>query len=127
MQLNVAEKLIQDHLVSGEMKTGETIGLNIDQTLTQDATGTLVMLELEAMQIDKVSTEVSAQYVDHNLIQDDYRNPDDHNFLRSASNPSKSVSKIFLIRSICERASSILSSYTDLIFSDPCLSVPIFD
>lgn len=86
MQLNVAQKLIQDHLVSGEMKTGETIGLNIDQTLTQDATGTLVMLELEAMQIDKVSTEVSAQYVDHNLIQDDYRNPDDHNFLRSASN-----------------------------------------
>lgn len=86
MQLNIAQKLIQDHLVSGEMKTGETIGLNIDQTLTQDATGTLVMLELEAMEIDKVSTEVSAQYVDHNLIQDDYRNPDDHNFLRSASN-----------------------------------------
>lgn len=86
MKLNVAEKLIRDHLVSGEMKTGESIGLNIDQTLTQDATGTLVMLELEAMKIDKVSTEVSAQYVDHNLIQDDYRNPDDHNFLRSASN-----------------------------------------
>ena len=86
MQQNIAQKLIQDHLVSGEIKTGETIGLKIDQTLTQDATGTLVMLELEAMEIDKVSTEVSAQYVDHNLIQDDYRNPDDHNFLRSASN-----------------------------------------
>lgn len=85
MQLNVAQKLIQDHLVSGEMSPGEEIGLRIDQTLTQDATGTMVMLELEAMNIDKVKTEVSAQYVDHNLIQDDYRNPDDHIFLRSAA------------------------------------------
>lgn len=85
MPLNVAQKLIQDHLVSGEMKPGEEIGLKIDQTLTQDATGTMVMLELEAMGIDKVKTEVSAQYVDHNLIQDDHRNPDDHLFLRSAA------------------------------------------
>ncbi|AKG73505.1 aconitate hydratase [Salinicoccus halodurans] len=85
MQLNVAQKLIQDHLVSGEMTPGEEIGLRIDQTLTQDATGTMVMLELEAMGIDEVKTEVSAQYVDHNLIQDDYRNPDDHIFLRSAA------------------------------------------
>ncbi len=85
MQMNVAQKLIQDHLVSGEMTPGEEIGLKIDQTLTQDATGTMVMLELEAMGIDEVKTEVSAQYVDHNLIQDDYRNPDDHIFLRSAA------------------------------------------
>ncbi|WP_031548070.1 aconitate hydratase [Salinicoccus luteus] len=85
MPLNVAQKLIQDHLVSGEMIPGEEIGLKIDQTLTQDATGTMVMLELEAMGIDKVKTEVSAQYVDHNLIQDDHRNPDDHLFLRSAA------------------------------------------
>lgn len=85
MQRNVAQKLIQDHLLSGEMRAGEEIGLRIDQTLTQDATGTMVMLELEAMGIDKVKTEVSAQYVDHNLIQEDFRNADDHLFLRSAA------------------------------------------
>ncbi|TVT28951.1 aconitate hydratase [Salinicoccus cyprini] len=85
MPLNVTQKLIQEHLVSGEMTPGEEIGLKIDQTLTQDATGTMVMLELEAMEIDKVKTEVSAQYVDHNLIQNDHRNPDDHLFLRSAA------------------------------------------
>ena len=85
MQLNVAQKLIKDHLVSGEMTPGSEIGLKIDQTLTQDATGTMVMLELEAMNLDRVKTEVSAQYVDHNLIQDDHRNPDDHIFLRSAA------------------------------------------
>lgn len=85
MQLNAAQKLIQDHLLSGEMKAGEEIGIKIDQTLTQDATGTMVMLELEAMGIDQVKTEASAQYVDHNLIQEDYRNADDHLFLRSAA------------------------------------------
>jgi predicted aconitate hydratase len=81
---NVATKLIESHLVSGKMKAGEEIGLGIDQTLTQDATGTLVMLELEAMGLDQVKTELSAQYVDHNLLQTDHRNPDDHVFLRSA-------------------------------------------
>ncbi|SFR42025.1 aconitase [Marinobacter daqiaonensis] len=81
---NVAQKLIESHLVSGKMEAGEEIGLRIDQTLTQDATGTLVMLELEAMGLDQVETELSAQYVDHNLLQTDNRNPDDHLFLRSA-------------------------------------------
>ena len=81
---NVAQKLIAAHLVDGEMKPGSEIGLKIDQTLTQDATGTLVMLELEAMDLDYVKTEVSAQYVDHNLLQTDERNPDDHLFLLSA-------------------------------------------
>lgn len=85
MKLNVAQKLIQSHLVSGEMITGQEIGLKIDQTLTQDATGTMVMLELEAMGLDRAKTEVSCQYVDHNLIQDDHRNADDHIFLRSAA------------------------------------------
>ncbi len=84
--LNVTQKLIQNHLTSGEMVPGKEIGLKIDQTLTQDATGTMVMLELEAMGLDQAKTEASAQYVDHNLIQDDYRNPDDHLFLRSAAN-----------------------------------------
>ena len=81
---NVARKVIADHLVEGGMSPGEGIGLRIDQTLTQDATGTLVMLELEAMGLDRVRTEVSTQYVDHNLIQEDHKNPDDHLFLRSA-------------------------------------------
>ncbi|WP_252315807.1 aconitate hydratase [Sinobaca sp. H24] len=85
MGKNVTQKLIGDHLISGDMKQGEEIGLKIDQTLTQDATGTLVMLELEAMGIERVKTEVSAQYVDHNLIQEDYKNPDDHLFLQSAA------------------------------------------
>ncbi|GGI04283.1 aconitate hydratase [Egicoccus halophilus] len=82
---NVARKVIADHLVEGEMTPGTPIGLRIDQTLTQDATGTLVMLELEAMGLDRVRTEVSVQYVDHNLIQEDHKNPDDHLFLRSAA------------------------------------------
>jgi aconitate hydratase len=85
MAMNVARKLISDHLVDGEMNPGEEIAIRIDQTLTQDATGTLVMLELEAMKLDRVKTELSAQYVDHNLIQEDYKNPDDHLFLQSAS------------------------------------------
>jgi len=84
MNLNVAQKLIQSHLLHGDMKPGEEIGIRIDQTLTQDATGTLVMLELEAMGLDRVKTEISVQYVDHNIIQEDYKNPDDHLFLRSA-------------------------------------------
>ncbi|MDX1521935.1 MAG: aconitate hydratase, partial [Anaerolineae bacterium] len=84
MGKNVTQKLIESHLVEGEMKPGAEIGLRIDQSLTQDATGTLVMLELEAMKIPRVKTELSAQYVDHNLIQEDFKNPDDHLFLRSA-------------------------------------------
>lgn len=84
MAMNVAQKLLKSHLVEGEMIPGQEIGLRVDQTLTQDATGTLVMLELEAMNIKRVKTELSAQYVDHNLIQEDYKNPDDHLFLQSA-------------------------------------------
>lgn len=85
MALTVTEKLIKEHLVSGEMTPGTEIGLKIDQTLTQDATGTMVMLELEAMGLDYAKTEASAQYVDHNLIQVDSKNPDDHLFLESAA------------------------------------------
>ncbi|MEF8796568.1 MAG: aconitate hydratase [Salinivenus sp.] len=84
MGKNVAEKLIDSHLVDGTMEVGEEIELEMDQTLTQDATGTMVMLEFEAMGIPRVQTELSAQYVDHNLIQSDFKNPDDHLFLRSA-------------------------------------------
>jgi aconitate hydratase len=84
MAKNVTQKLIESHLVEGEMKAGEEIALKIDQTLTQDATGTMVMLELEAMGLDRARTEVSAQYVDHNLLQADFKNADDHLFLQSA-------------------------------------------
>lgn len=84
MGKNVTEKLIEAHLVDGHMRPGEEIGLRIDQTLTQDATGTMVMLEFEAMQVPRVKTELSAQYVDHNLLQTDFKNADDHLFLLSA-------------------------------------------
>lgn len=84
MGQNVAQKLIASHLVSGDMTPGEEIALRIDQTLTQDATGTLVMQELEALRLDRVRTEVSVQYVDHNLLQADERNAEDHIFLQSA-------------------------------------------
>jgi len=85
MKMNVAQKLIQAHLLEGAMVPGQEIALKIDQTLCQDATGTLVMLELEAMKLDRVKTELSAQYVDHNLIQEDFKNADDHLFLQSAA------------------------------------------
>jgi aconitate hydratase len=84
MGRNVAQQLIERHLVEGEMVPGQEIGIRVDQTLTQDATGTMVMLELEAMDLDHVRTELSAQYVDHNLLQADFRNADDHVFLHSA-------------------------------------------
>ncbi len=85
LPLNLSQKLIQAHLLDGRMLPGEEIHLKVDQTLCQDATGTLVMLELEAMGLDSVKTELSAQYVDHNLIQEDYKNADDHLFLQSAA------------------------------------------
>jgi len=84
MGRNITQKLIESHLVEGEMKPGQEIGIRIDQTLTQDATGTMVMLELEAMELDRVKTEISVQYVDHNLLQTDFKNADDHLFLQSA-------------------------------------------
>jgi aconitate hydratase len=82
---NVSQKLISSHLISGEMNPGTEIGLKIDQVLLQDATGTLVMLELEAFNLDKIKPEVAVQYVDHNLLQTDYKNMDDHLFLQSAA------------------------------------------
>jgi aconitate hydratase len=84
MARNVTQKLIAGHLVEGDMEPGTEVGLRIDQTLTQDATGTMVMLELEAMGLDRARTEVSVQYVDHNLLQSGSRNAEDHEFLRSA-------------------------------------------
>ena len=84
-KLNVTQKLIKEHLLQGEMTPGKEIGIKIDQALLQDATGTLVQLELEAMGLDRAKTEVAVQYVDHNLLQTDFKNADDHAFLLSAS------------------------------------------
>src|SRR5690606_14793327 len=84
MPKNVTQKLIESHLLEGDMTPGQEIALKIDQTLTQDATGTMVMLELEAMELDRAQTEVSVQYVDHNLLETDFKNADDHLFLQSA-------------------------------------------
>lgn len=81
---NLSQKLIKSHILEGKMIPSQEIGLKIDQTLTQDATGTMVMLELEAMELDRVKTEVSVQYVDHNLIRADFKNSDDHLFLYTA-------------------------------------------
>ncbi len=84
MKQSVTQKLIAAHLAEGDFQPGGEIAIKMDQTLTQDATGTLVMLEFEAMQLPRVRTELSAQYVDHNLLQVDFKNADDHLFLRSA-------------------------------------------
>lgn len=81
----VAYKIIRQHLVSGKMNPGEEIAIRIDQTLTQDATGTMAYLELEAMGIDRVKTELSVSYIDHNMLQTDFRNPDDHKYLMSVA------------------------------------------
>ncbi len=83
MGLTVTEKIIAQHLVHGEMAPGSQIAIRIDQTLTQDATGTMAYLEFEAIGIPRVKTELSVSYVDHNLLQSDFRNADDHRFLQS--------------------------------------------
>jgi aconitate hydratase len=81
--MNIAKKILGDHLVEGELKAGEEIAIRIDQTLTQDATGTMAYLEFEAMGIPRVQTELSVSYVDHNTLQTDFRNADDHRYLQS--------------------------------------------
>jgi aconitate hydratase len=85
MGRTVTEKILADHLVAGELNQGEEIALRIDQTLTQDATGTMAYLEFEAIGIPRVRTELSVCYVDHNLVQSDFRNADDHRFLQSVA------------------------------------------
>ena len=85
MPENLTQKLIRTHLVSGEMKAGAEIGLRVDQTLTQDATGTMVYLEFEALGLPQVRTKCSVSYVDHNVLQTGFENADDHRFLQSAA------------------------------------------
>ncbi|HAA83829.1 MAG: Aconitate hydratase [Thermodesulfobacterium sp. 37_54] len=79
----LAYKILENHLVSGRLVPGEEIAIKIDQTLTQDATGTMAYLEFEAIGIDRVKTELSVSYVDHNILQSDFKNADDHRFLQS--------------------------------------------
>ncbi|MFH1538011.1 MAG: aconitate hydratase [bacterium] len=83
--MTVTEKIVRAHLAGGEFEPGKEIAIKIDHTLTQDATGTMVYLQLEKLGIDRVKTELSASYVDHNIIQTDFRNADDHRFLQSAA------------------------------------------
>ncbi|MFH1476017.1 MAG: aconitate hydratase [Verrucomicrobiota bacterium] len=85
MNLGVAGKIIETHLVKGRLVPGAEIGLKIDQTLTQDATGTMVYLQFESMGLSSVATELSVSYVDHNTIQDGYENADDHRYLQSVA------------------------------------------
>ncbi|MDF2928588.1 MAG: aconitate hydratase, partial [Anaerospora sp.] len=81
MGLTVAEKLINAALVDGEMKKGNRIGIRMSQTLTHDLTGVMTYLEFEAMGLKRVKTDLSVSYIDHNILQADFKNPDDHRFL----------------------------------------------
>ena len=83
MKKNLVRKIFEKHVTDGRMETGEEVSIRIDQTLTQDATGTMAYLEFEAMGIPRVRTELSVSYVDHNTLQTDFRNADDHRFLQS--------------------------------------------
>ncbi len=85
MAKNITEKIITAHLTSGKMNKGEEIGLKIDHTLTQDSTGTMAYLEFEAMGIPQVKTQLSLSFVDHNMLQNDFRNADDHRYLQSVA------------------------------------------
>ncbi len=85
MGYTIAQKIIKDHLVCGEMVTGKEIGLKIDQTLTQDATGTMAYLQFEAMGIDRVKTELSVAYIDHNTLQAGFENADDHRYIQTVT------------------------------------------
>jgi hypothetical protein len=83
--MNLTQKLIKSHLVSGDMTPGEEIALRIDQTLSQDATGTLSYLQFEAIGVPRVRTQLSVSYVDHNMLQGDFRNADDHVYLQDVA------------------------------------------
>jgi len=85
MGYTIAQKIIKKHLLSGDMTVGSEIGLRIDQTLTQDATGTMAYLQFEAMEIDRVKTELSVAYIDHNTLQAGFENADDHRYIQTVT------------------------------------------
>ena len=86
MGLTLSQKIIQKHLLHGEMKAGEEIAISIDQTLTQDSTGTMAYLQLEAMNIDQIKTKRSVAYIDHNMLQVGFENADDHKYIQTVAN-----------------------------------------
>lgn len=86
MGLSLAYKILKNHLLKGELKTGNEVVIKVDQTLTQDSTGTMAYLQLEAMDIENVATENSVAYIDHNILQAGFENADDHEFIKSAAN-----------------------------------------
>lgn len=86
MSLSLAYKILKNHLLKGELKTGNEVVIKVDQTLTQDSTGTMAYLQLEAMDIENVATENSVAYIDHNIVQAGFENADDHEFIKSAAN-----------------------------------------
>ncbi len=83
MAQTITQKIIEDHYIQGEREPGKEIAIKIDQTLTQDATGTMAYLQFEAIGVPKVKTQLSVSYIDHNTLQSDFRNADDHRFLQS--------------------------------------------
>ena len=85
MGKTLAYKILENHLVEGTLSPGEEIKIRIDQTLTQDSTGTMVYLQLEAMDVDKIQTELSVAYIDHNTLQTGFENADDHEFIKSVA------------------------------------------
>lgn len=85
MGLTIAQKIIKAHMLSGEMTPGADVGLRIDQTLTQDATGTMAYLEFEAMGVPRVKTERSVAYIDHNTLQTGFENADDHRYIQTVA------------------------------------------
>ena len=85
MGMNVTQKILSSHVISGEMSAGGEIAIRIDQTLTEDATGTMAYLQFEAIGVDKVRTKLSVSYVDHNTLQTGFENADDHRFLQSVA------------------------------------------
>ena len=92
-------KILKEHLVEGELKAGTEIGIRIDQTLTQDATGTMAYLQFEAMGIPQVKTELSVSYVDHNTLQMGFENADDHRYLQTMNSKySISICKLICFR-----------------------------
>ena len=85
MKLNLAQKIIKEHLVSGEMIAGKEISIKIDQTLTQDSTGTMAYLQFEAIGVPRVKTKRSVAYIDHNTLQTGSENADDHKYIQTVA------------------------------------------
>ena len=118
MDKSVSQKIIEEHLVEGRFETGKEVAIAIDQTLTQDATGTLAYLEFEALEIPRIKTDLSVSYVDHNLLQIDSRNMDDHIFLQSVakkfglyfSKPGNGISHHIHLERFSEPGKTLLGS-----------------